>query len=201
MNNFPADAEDYRSLLRKVLQQAIDDYIKLQPPNQRRKTYLQEAFDDAIDMLFDSDYRALNIKNSKGEDMSLKELIELALDKDSVSPKQLKDFKASVIQQALDFWENKDLNTLYIPKTFIIDGHAYRVIQEPDADPYEIDFEEKIIFLAGDFESSTTHETFTHVIMSLIMHHNDVSITAKNLDAISKTLFRTLKMNSSFLGS
>jgi hypothetical protein len=201
MSGFEIDAQDYRALLQNVLRQAIDDYIKLQPPNQRRRTYLQEAFQDAVDMLFDSEYRALNIKNPHGEDISLKELIQLALDKDSVSPKQLAEFRESIIQQSLEFWENKDLNTLYIPRSLVIDGHVYTVVQDKTVEEYDIDFEDKIVFLSGDFDNSTTHQHFIHVVALLMFHHTEISMSAKNIEAISKILFRTLKMNSCFLGN
>jgi hypothetical protein len=55
------DEHDYKRLLRAILVHAMDDYVKLQHPKNRRKKYLREAFSSAVDMFFDSEYSMLHL--------------------------------------------------------------------------------------------------------------------------------------------
>ena len=191
----PSDAQDYLTVLGAIFRQAIDDYIKLQHPRYRHKIYLQEAFDDAVDMLFDKHYRFLYLKNEEGEDMSLRDMLANLLSNKNTDVNKLKNY---AIEESIKFWETKLIRTIYIPSTIIIDGHVYRV-EHTDSPDWEIDFKEKIV--RTDKTEDQEHEArFIEAITAVMAYHADIKIKQDDLEALGKTLFRTLKMNTCFTG-
>ena len=68
----------------------MDDYIKLQHPKNRRKKYLREAFTNAVDMFFDSEYMMLHLQNGDGSFMSLEDFLKEALNTDRIDIEKLK---------------------------------------------------------------------------------------------------------------
>ena len=102
------DPEDYKTIIKAVLRQGMDDYVKLQHPKFRTKKYLQEAFDSSVEMFFDSTYRLLYLLNEYGEPMSLKDMMTAILEDDRVSGKNL---QKHLIEEARTFWETKLIRT------------------------------------------------------------------------------------------
>ena len=187
---------DYKVLLHAILKQAMDDYIKLQHPKFRKKLYLQEAFDSAVELLFNSDYRMLYVKNDMGEDLSLRELVTMLLDDSRADIKRLKEH---VIQEARTFWETKLVRTLYLPENFIYDGHVYSVHHTDDFDP-TIDFDKKEISI-NKKRGSESEQQFLCVTIDIIFYHEDIPATKDTRDKLCRALFRMLKINSCFTGS
>jgi hypothetical protein len=188
--------EEYKTLLHAILRQAIDDYVKLQHPKFRNKKYLQEAFDSAVQLFFDSEYRFLFIKNEDNEEMSLKNLITELLEDDRAN---IDNIKKHVINNARTFWETKLVRTLYIPDSFIYDGHVYIVHHIDEPDPH-IDFEKKEIFI-NKKEDSENELQFLQTALSVVFYHEDIASTQKKIDQLGRALFRMLKINSCFTGS
>lgn len=190
------DQQDRQTLLWAILRQAMDDYIKLQHPRTRRKKYLEESFEHAVDMLFDSDYRMLYVKNEDGEDMALKDLVAEILNDDRTN---LKQFKSKLIDDTLAFWETKQVHTLDIPSNLIFDGHVYSIQQHNDPEPI-IDFLNKIIYLNKDASDSENQEKFVIIALQVAAYHQDWSISKNALEQMGKAIFRLLRMNACFTG-
>tara|TARA_B100001123_G_scaffold252504_1_gene281737 strand:+ start:239 stop:856 length:618 start_codon:yes stop_codon:yes gene_type:complete len=190
------DPGDYKVLLHAILKQAMDDYIKLQHPKFRTKKYLQEAFDSAVDLLFNSDYRMLHIQNDMGEMMSLKDMVTSLMEDDRAD---LEDLKKHVIQEARAFWETKLVRTLYIPESFIYDGHVYSVFHTDDFDP-SVDFDKKEITI-NKLRGSESEQQFLTTAIDIVFYHEDIPAKKETRSKLSKGLFRMLKVNSCFTGS
>ena len=121
------DEQDFSTLLKAILRQAIDDYIKLMHPKYRRKKYLQEAFLNAVDMFFDKEYIMLNFENEEGLDMSLRDFLEAILDTKRPDIKKLQDH---VVKSAAEFWKEKHMNVLNIPDTLMVSGYVFKVFHQ-----------------------------------------------------------------------
>ena len=187
---------DFKVLLHAILRQAMDDYIKLQHPKFRSKKYLQEAFDSALEMLFDGHFRFMYLKNDYGEEMSLKDLVTFLLSDDRGD---LEKLKSHVIEEARIFWETKLVRTLYIPDSFIYDGHVYKVYHTEDPDT-TLDLDEKIIHMNKQGGSESEQE-FLNTAVKIMYHHEDIASNKETREKLGKALFRLLKMNSCFTGS
>lgn len=185
------DPDDYKDLLFKIFSQAIEDYIKLQHPSFRDKKYLQESFEAAIDLFFDSEYRFLYLKNELGEDMSLKDMVTILMDNSKADIQKLRDY---VISEAVKFWETKIVRTIYIPETFVHDGHVY-LVQHTDNEP-KIDYDDKIIYLNKKHDS-LSEEEFLKLAIEILFHHEGIPLD-ESTEKIGKALFRMLKINSCF---
>jgi hypothetical protein len=185
--------DDYRTLLYKILTQAMDDYIKLMHPRQRSRVYLQEALDAATDMFFDKKYEMLLVKDSHGEYLTLKTLIQEVLDDDTVN---LERIKTHVIDKAHEYWQKKDLSALFIPDSFVYQGHIYSVFQTDE--DWSIDFSEKIIHI-DKTNSTENQERFMQAVAQIIFYHADIPLAQSKLDQVGKGIFQALRMNACFL--
>lgn len=187
------DTVDSEVLLRHILRQAIDDYIKLQHPKFRQKKYLQEAFQDAVDMFFDPDYRFMHIKNEDGNDMSLPELLKQA---NYGRQSQSDRLKAYIVKESKIYWQNKELSALTIPDTMPICGHVYSVIHE-DLPGYRVDYESHDLYLNKQ-QSSDSEETLIQAVTEILCYHEDLAISRVKREKLGKSLYATLKVNNSF---
>lgn len=194
------DAHDVQRLHEMILKQAMEDYVKLQHPRTRSKQYLQEAFQHAVDMLFDSTYRFLYLKNDDGGELSLAEMMTTILHKETVDLNKLRNH---LIKDAEMFWAAKDIKTLDIPDDIVVDGHIYMVLPiEDDAieDSYRIDYDKKEIYLNKNSSDSTNQEALCLAMIELVAHHDDVKVSGVALDRLGRGLFRLLRMNNCFNG-
>ncbi len=190
------DTHDWKILLNAILRQAIDDYIKLQHPKFRKKKYLQEAFDSAVDMFFDSEFKFLHVKDPEGDFMSLKDLVSSILEDDRM---EMDKIKTHVVKEARSFWETKMVNTLYIPDSLIYDGHVYSVEHSTEEDAI-IDLDLKVISINKDIKDSENQQRFIEAAVKVICYHEDIAISQKNIDKIGKGIFKMLRINSCFSG-
>ena len=188
--------EQYKTLLMAILRQAMDDYIKLQSPIYRRKKYLQEAFDAAVSMFFDESYRFLYIKTTDGKNMSLTDLLSIFINDKKMN---INDLREHLISESKKFWENKLLNIIEVPNSYIYDGHVYKVEHLDDNDSYEIDFMKKLILINKDSKNSDNQQLFIKAAIEILLYHEDIPITAKNLEKLYKGFYRMIKVNSCFL--
>lgn len=185
------DQEDWRVLLRHVLRQAIDDYIKLQHPRYRQKKYLQEAFQNAVDMFFDPDYRFGFIQNDEDTDMSLEDFLIDALDTQRVDTDKLRSY---VAESAAEYWREKSMDTIFIPDMFCVEGHVYDVVHKPEGD-YFFDYEAKELHINKKQESKNEQD-FVLAMCEALCYHLDLRISKRNREEISKGLYRLLKVNN-----
>lgn len=189
------DTEDRTKLIIAILKQAMDDYIKLQHPKFRKKKYLLEAFQNAVDMFFDSEYRFLYIQDSDGKDVSVKELLSILLN--SNDPEMI-NMQEHLITEALQFWNSKEINVVDIPDTIQVDGHVYHILHTEE-DDYAVNVFDKSITLNKQASNSENQEQFVMAITELILHHQDIPLSKKNIQQLGKGWFRLLKLNNCFI--
>lgn len=187
------DFEDWSLLLRNIIRQAMDDYIKLQHPKYRDKKYLQEDFQSAIDMFFDDSYRFLYIQNSDNIDMNLTELLVEAANTDKANPKKIQQW---IIEQTKIYWEEKYMETINIPEILCIEGTVYNVLHK-EGPEYLFDYDNRELYI--DKRSNTENEkTFILAVSEAICYHLDIRISKRNREELAEGFFRTLKINNSF---
>lgn len=190
------DHHDFGKLLAAIIRQALDDYIKLQHPKYRKKKYLIEAYEQAVDMFFDDDYRFLAIQNDDGDDMSLRDMVQAALKSNRVDIQKIRDH---AINQAVEFWDQKQIKTIEIPESLQINGHVYRV-QHHDEPGYVVDYNNKVLTLNKQ-PGSENEECLVAAAFEIMLYHEDIAIKKVSLKRMSKAWFRTLKINNCFVGA
>lgn len=194
-----ADTErEYKRLLLAILRKGMDDYVKLQHPRYRKKKYLQDAFESSIAMFFDDSYRFLHLKNEDGEEMSLADLLSWFITEKNMD---IETLRTHLIQDAKVFWENKLLNAIDIPDSFIYDGHAYSIIHSEVSGDYDIDYEAKEIFLNQDSDNSDNQEIFVHAATEVMLYHEDIRLPKKEIPQLGKAFYKMIRVNSCFIES
>lgn len=184
------DVEDYRILLQNILRQATEDYVKLQHPKYRKKKYLQEAFEDAVDMLFDPSYRFSLLKNEIEQDMSLVDFLCDMVDSNRVKISNLQQF---VIDEAKQYWKEKPMNTINIPDMFCIEGEVYDICHE-DIETYYFDYDKKELYI-NKHQTDENEEQFVMAIAEALCYHLELKISKRTREEFSKGLYRALKVN------
>lgn len=188
--------EDYKALLMAILTQAMNDYVKLQHPKYRKKKYLQEAFESSVKMLFDDSFEFLYLRNENGDNMSFKEMLSYFISEKNMD---LQKLRVHLIKEAKTFWENKLLNVLEVPQSFIYDGHVYDTVHSPDDS--SVDYVEKIIYINKENDNSDTQQAFIKCAVEIMLYHEEIPISGKNIEKLAKAFFRMLRVNSCFLES
>lgn len=186
------DEQDRRDLMRKILMQAMDDYVKLHPRKTRERQYLEEAFQTSAGLLFDEDFRLGSVPNDEGEDTSLKDMIAIVLQDDLLDVERLRE---KVAQDANEAWDHKLLHGLPVPCSLNIAGYCYGVLHEEALEGYRVDYNERYLYLDRKTQNPQTQEAFVQAIFEIILYHEDVPILPENRRRIGKSLYRCLQMN------
>lgn len=190
------DEQDYKKLLQNILMHAMDDYVKLQHPKNRRKKYLREAFSTAVDMFFDSEYRMLHLQKGDGTFMSLKDFLGEIMANQNLD---IENIKQHVINESRSFWETKMLSTVYIPDNVVFDGHVYAILKDEDSEEPEIDFQNKTIKINPDSDNTENQENFIICLVKIILYHEDIALSQQKITSIGKGIFKLLRMNACFI--
>lgn len=185
----------YRVLAQRVLLSAIQDYIRLQHPKSRRTKELREAFRDALDMLFDDEYRMHEAwKNDDDEAMCLEDLCKAAADRENVNVDEL---RKHVKTQAASFWEEQSLTPVVIPNFLIVGGHVYHVVRTECSQIY-VDFDAMIIYADSRASNSQLEEAFVTASLDVVCEHNDIKLSAAARKKLGPALFQLLRQNDCF---
>lgn len=183
----PEDRNDYKILLGAVLRQAMDDYVKLFHPRTRSKVYLQEAFDNAVGLFFNPDYRLENIWDQEGNNISLVGMIKEVSGLSSFDLKLLRQHLAS---QAKDYWGKRLVDSIEVPDTLVLpNGYVYRVVH---AYRVEVDRDNLVIYCSRE-DTPKAKEEFFQVLLELLLENYDVSTE------LGKAFYRLLSMNNCFI--
>ena len=202
MNNV-LDVQDYKKLLKMIIHQAVDDYIKLQHPRNRKKKFLLKAYYDAIDMFFDSTYLFEHLLDEEGIPMSPKDLFNTALDTNNFNAKTN---QKNIIKQSLAYWKEKHMDTIHIPDIFVINGKNYHVQDVKDCSlltmsttpvPYVIDYDESTVFIDKD-NTNANEEKFILAVTEIICYEKDIIISKVKREQFASALYDTLKINNCF---
>lgn len=190
------DEHDWRILLSHILRQAIEDYVKLQHPTWRKKKYLHEAWLDAVEMLFNPDYRFSQIQNDDNKDMSLNDFLQSMMQVEYVDSKKLQEY---AIKQAERYWEQKQVDTLAIPDHVLVSGNVYTLLHTDTTD-YSIDYDKKTIHLNRE-PTEINQRTLMAASLELVCFHSDISIAKIKRQELQVALFDLLKINNTFQSS
>lgn len=185
---------DWKKLLYEILRSAMDDYVKLQPTKFRTKPFLRDAFDHAVGLFNDEEFRLLHVKNPDTQDyISLKEIIETLMEDDRADLNKMRDH---LVKEARAFWETKLLHIVNIPDNFVYDGYVYQVLHSEEP---SVNFDKKLIFIDKSIESTETQSDFIEICIQIIAYHEDLAIKQTDLKRLSKGVFKMLRMNGCFV--
>lgn len=193
------DDQDYVLLHRLVIVQAVDDYIKLMHPVKRKKKHLDWAWVTSAVMIFDDDYLAKALENNNGQPMDLEAVLMAASDRENVS---VTKFRQEVLTSAKNYWEEKTVSTVEIPKHITIENQLYTVKLGPEfmTQDYTVDYEDRYIYLNPKYQDDVLEQVFMQACFEAIAYHQDISLNKKARNQLSNAWFRMMRMNNCFKG-
>lgn len=177
--------------MQKILLQALDDYVRLQHPRQRRKKYLQEAWLSAVDLIFDPAYE-MQIKNLEGHNMTLKDIVEAAY---GASGMPLDALKNHVIKEASKYWSEQQMSAIKVPTELIVHNTVFTVIYKNIENLYELDTDKYELVISAQTTENDKQKAIIAATISYSCRTQNISLSDKEISRISDTLFETIKMN------
>jgi hypothetical protein len=188
------DAADLRTLLIGIVNQALEDYQKLQHPTNRVKKYLQEDYLTAFDFLFDDEFELAYLPNGTNGNMSVHELLCEVLDTDSPNIEMLRNY---AVKTTKEYWEGRKLAVLdHIPDTVCVSGRTFNV-HHAYITGYDIDIDENTITLDKE-NSEENQKNFLQAMLEAILLLQDLEFKRSILKVLAKDLHWVLKVNNCF---
>jgi hypothetical protein len=193
---------EWQSLLKPLITQIMDDYIRLQHPSKREPVYLKEAFLTAIAALWDDDFTFAEFKNEKGEDMSFKEVLAARFGIENLSISEihkidLGPIQAECIQEAKEYWLDKCLQVVELPDFLIFDGRSFSVWKSDDEEPH-VDYKAMVIYVNPIEDEREMSEQFLQLSLEIAAYYRELKINKETLGEFSKAAYDLLRMNACF---
>lgn len=184
--------DDMKKLKLAVLNQSIQDYIKLQHPKYRSKKYLEESFIYCVNMFFNEEYRFMYFLDDFGNNLNTKDFIASA---SSTYIKDLEPMKKYLKNESIKYWKEKYMKTFTIPPYIVFEGIVYNLLMSESKT--EIDWEKnEIHFNKKDKQSELT---FVSLFVEIMKKEHNLKLTKKESTLIADSILNFLKMNKLYL--
>ena len=188
------DENELTLLAKKVLLQAVGDYIRLQHPTARKRTSQMSSFLSAGDMLYDDDYRMAHFKTGEGEDMWTQEFVALALES---SQADLGKLRAYIRKESLNYWQTRELAPMKIPEVIVIQSEPWHTFFT-DTPFYYIDFDKRSIFLSEKVEKDEQSKQFILALVDIMFDCVGLRSSGAKRREFADLWFEILTMNNGF---
>ena len=193
--------DDWQSLLKAIISQIQDDFIRLQHPSRRNQVYLKEAFCSAIAALWDADFKFAELKGEDGDDLSFREILAARfgienLDKEEIHKIDLGPLQEGCIKEAKEYWLDKTLQIVTVPDFLIFDGRAFSVWRTDEES--HIDYNEMILHVEDSKDEKEFGESFLKLVIEIISYYRDIKIKSDTIELMANGLWEVLRMNACF---
>jgi hypothetical protein len=194
---------DWQNLLKGVVAQIMDDYVRLQHPTRRTAHYLKEAFLSSVAALWDDDYEFDLFLDEDAKPLTFRGVLAARFGIENLSVDEIHKINLGLIQEecireAKEYWLDKCLQVVDLPDFFIFDGRAFSIYKTDDES--KVDYDEMIIYLEDGLDVREKNETFIRLTMDIAAYYRDIKVKDEVLDALSKAWYEILRLNSCFRG-
>lgn len=183
--------QDYKDLIKAVVDNAIVDYIKLQHPSNRNKKYLEEGFLSAIHMFFDEDY-VFEAFLSPNEDKNLttKDLLSIMIGSNNTSVQKAQEH---AITESINYWWDKNFHDLKIPSKVTILGKVWFIHY---SELLKVDHDKLKIYLP--IKKVGSDRLYIRAVLEIILKELDIVFDTSKFDDLLKAIYLFLKVNNAF---
>jgi len=186
-------SEDVKKIMRAVLEAAATDYIKLQHKKNRNKTFLEESFNNSVDLFFDDTYTFESFVDDEDDSihLSTRDLLINILNTTQVNMEQIRN---NIISDSIDYWWNKNFHDIKIPEKISISGKVYSIINSPKN--HYIDYENNRIYCP--VKKKGADRIYLKLCLKIILLESNINLSDSELDSLFKHFYLFLKINSAF---
>lgn len=183
--------EDYKRIVKAVIESSITDYVKLAHPKNRNKRYLEQTFLNAIEVFFDDSYEfEAFVSIIDQEPLSTKDLISIMISNSGVS---MNKTRQHVINESIKYWWEKNFNDISIPSSINIFGKVYFI---HNASTEHIDLDKNKIFLP--IKRTGSDRIFFKLCLKVILIESGIQLEEETFNKLHKVFYLFLKINNAF---
>jgi len=193
-----ASGDDHYKLVLRVIEQAIDDYVRLYHPERRSFLGMNEPYRTAHDMLFDKTYKTAGLQDLFAAEVSLKDMLAFVGQEGEISMTEMLDRTET---KAATYNRKHLYIDFRLPEYFNMAGKSYR-IDIDDIDTALVDHDERIIYIGADRDANSAAQTrsintnfFTCVAM-IIFHSMEKPMGSINAHEMGELLYDLFILNS-----
>lgn len=183
--------EDYKRIVKAVIDSSITDYVKLAHPKNRNKRYLEQTFLNAIEVFFDDSYKFEAFVSIVDQSpLSTKDLISIMISNSGVS---MDKTRQHVINESIKYWWEKNFNDISIPSSINIFGKVYFI---HNASTEHIDLDKNKIFLP--IKKTGSDRIFFKLCLKVILIESGIQLEEETFNKLHKVFYLFLKINNAF---
>lgn len=183
--------EDYRQLIKAVIETAVVDYTKLQHPLNRNKKYLNEGFLSAVEMFFDENYRFEAFTSIQSESpLTTKDMLSIMVNSTEVN---MEKTKQHVIDESINYWWTKNFHDIKIPSKIIIYGKTWFI---HNSQKQHIDYKKQHLYIP--LKNNKADRIYFDLILQVILTEANLDISKEDFKTLHKVFYLFLKVNNAF---
>lgn len=184
--------EDYKKLIKAVIDYSVTSYVKLQHPSNRSRKSLHEDFLTTLDIFFDEDYTFENFVDLENNlPMTTKQMISFLLGGVQAS---MTKTQTHIIEQSIEYWWTKHFHDMKVPSIFTIAGKVWKVKNSPHNK--FIDWDNNIIYTS--VKSQGADRDFYRFTLLILLKECDIDIPEDKIEVFFKFFYLLLKVNNAF---
>ena len=195
MNEEDADFSelDYKKLIKAMFDSALVDYTKLQNSKNRHKKYLEESFQNSIDMFFNPTFIFEHFldADTQTKNLNFEQLLCYLLNTNKVDMTHIHNH---IAEESMSYWWDKNFHDLAVPSKITIHGIVWTVVNSPN-NSY-IDYTTKRIYCPK--KAILADRNFISLCLKIMLDSIEVELDDNSVGLLSKTLYLFLKINSPF---
>ena len=184
--------EDYKKLIKAVIDYSVTSYIKLQHPLNRKRKSQREDFLTTLDIFYNPDYTFeyfVNLEtNSK---LTTQEMITFMLDGNKAS---MSNTQKHIVNESIDYWWSKNFHDIKVPEVFTITGKVWRIKNSPNN--IFVDKENLRIYLP--MKKKGADRLFFKLVFQITLEELNISLTEQDFESFHKFFYLLLKVNGAF---
>ena len=184
--------EDYKKLIKAVMDYSVTSYVKLQHPSNRKTKSLHQDFLITLDLFYDENYSFENFLHpDHHKKMNTKDMITFLLDGVIAS---MDATRKHIVTQAVDYWWDKNFHDIPVPEIITLAGKVWKVKNSPKN--VFIDHENLRIYIPT--KAKYSDRTFFKFVLEILLAESEIELTEVEFEKFHKLFYLLLKVNNAF---
>ena len=184
--------EDFKKLIKAVIEYSVTSYIKLQHPLNRKTKSQKEDFLITLDLFYNPEYRFEHFVDPETQEtMSTVDMLTVLLN--GIAP-SMTNTHNYIVQESIDYWWTKNFHDISIPNTVSIAGKVYKTINSPNN--FYVDYENLRIYVSKKAKFSDRH--FFKLILEILFKETNINLSKEQFEQFHKFFYLLLKVNNGF---
>jgi|13_taG_2_1085334.scaffolds.fasta_scaffold01324_17 hypothetical protein len=184
--------EDFKKLIKAVIEYSVTSYIKLQHPSNRKTKSQKQDFSITLDLFYNPEYTFQHFIDPETQNtMSTLDMLTVLLD--GVIP-SMENTHNYIVSESIDYWWNKNFHDITVPDTVSIAGKVYKVVNSPNN--FYVDHQNLRIYVSKKAKFSDRH--FFALTLRVLLKETNIELTEEQFDNFHKFFYLLLKVNNGF---